>query len=682
MRISWTLGGAAMALLLAGNAGAAENAAEALPEVSGVVVTASRVAAAQEVAPFAAEVWTREDFLRLGAQDLVQGLALAAGLDLSEAGMQGAGGGMGNRVMLRGMESSHTLVLVDGKRLAAEDTAELVNALALSRIPLSAVERVEILRGDAGALYGSDAMGGVISIVTRRPAGEEFSLGADTGSRVMELYARAGAGDETFRAAVSANFQKLRPFTFSGASNSALYGTRQNWSLRSEWAPAAGRRLGVDVDVMRDRLRMDYENGTYALDKVQRFRTEREGISADYSAEAGRHSLFFRAYYNELEKKSATWNRMGMTRISGAGPVPTVVAAPLPTAAAEDFDRARYETLALEARDAVRISENHRLTAGAEYRHSSYRGTRLGDAGASAGTVSFAGLTKESSEAGLDFYAGYLQEEWRVSDTVLLVPALRYDGASRFGGEWSPKLGATWRPSARFRLKGNVGRGYRAPSLSELYMDWDGLSMVAAAMPFLKEMTIKGNPALSPERSKNFDVAAEGETGAFSGRISYFRNDVKNLITTVTETSLNAMTHMPETMTARYENVDRARISGWETEAGWRLSSRWRLSGTVTFLSAEDAATGEALEYRGRRYGTARLSYENGGWAATFWSGFMRDYLYDGKRYDWHTWNVSVSRRFGERWTAFAAVTNLTDAELPEVAVAGRQWRIGAEVRI
>ena len=157
-------------------------------ETDTIVVTASKTAETIKAAPQAVEVVTAEDMKRMGATDLVSALQLADNVSLAESAMTG------NQVMLRGMDTKHTLILVDGKRIAGEDTDSTANVYTLGRMSLDTVERVEIVRGATSSLYGSDAMGGVINIITKIPDKEGVTVGVNTGTRQQNNYYRYDSG--------------------------------------------------------------------------------------------------------------------------------------------------------------------------------------------------------------------------------------------------------------------------------------------------------------------------------------------------------------------------------------------------------------------------------------------------------------------------------------------------------
>ena len=119
------------------------------------VVTATKTQLEKKEVPQSVEI---KD---LGAYSVQDALRLANNIDVQDNGMTG------NQVQMRGNSTMHTLILVDGKRMAAENTQSSKNAYELKRINISDVERIEIIRSNGSALYGSDAIGGVINIITK-----------------------------------------------------------------------------------------------------------------------------------------------------------------------------------------------------------------------------------------------------------------------------------------------------------------------------------------------------------------------------------------------------------------------------------------------------------------------------------------------------------------------------------
>ena len=155
-----------------------------------VVVTASKRAETIKNSPAAVQVITQADMKRLGADTVESALQLADNINLSEAGMTG------NQVMIRGMESRHSLVLVNGRRLAGEDASNTTNVYTLRRINLDQVDRIEIVRGSSSALYGSDAMGGIINIITKQPTHMSQSFGVSSGTKHEQAHYTFNSGNQ------------------------------------------------------------------------------------------------------------------------------------------------------------------------------------------------------------------------------------------------------------------------------------------------------------------------------------------------------------------------------------------------------------------------------------------------------------------------------------------------------
>ncbi|MGL5511847.1 MAG: TonB-dependent receptor plug domain-containing protein, partial [Sporomusa sp.] len=135
-----------------------------------VLVTASRTQQEVKETPSAVEVITREDLDKIGAINLADALKMATSIDVGGSAMAG------RSVTMRGMETRHTLIMINGKRLVSEGSYSTANSYELERINMDNVERIEIVRGPVSSLYGSEGMGGVINIITSKPEKEQVTL--------------------------------------------------------------------------------------------------------------------------------------------------------------------------------------------------------------------------------------------------------------------------------------------------------------------------------------------------------------------------------------------------------------------------------------------------------------------------------------------------------------------------
>ena len=194
-----------------------------------VVVTATRTEAEVKTVPNTVEVITAEDIQKLGATDVYSALRLADNIQIMNTST-----GFGHRVSMRGMASNQTLILINGQRTAIEDTATTQNLLALDRINVNTIERIEIVRGAASAQYGSDALAGVINIITKKSTGKpSVTVGATTGTTNMQNYYHIDLGKQgKFSGVFDMDFSKDRQWTehnVSGLPIKNLQGPKQNY---------------------------------------------------------------------------------------------------------------------------------------------------------------------------------------------------------------------------------------------------------------------------------------------------------------------------------------------------------------------------------------------------------------------------------------------------------------------
>lgn len=225
----------------------------------------------------------------------------------------------------------------------------------------------------------------------------------------------------------------------------------------------------------------------------------------------------------------------------------------------------------------------------------------------------------------------------------------------------------TYKFADNFRLKTNFGKGFKAPSISELYM-----KMTHRPIPAMT-VIVSGNPNLKPEKSTSYDISLEGESGANFGKVTYFNNDVTDLIST--ETTQAGMVY-----TSKYVNVDKAKIKGLELEGGRHLSDRFTLKTAYTYLDARNAKTNEFLDSRAKNRYSVQLHYDdsqNSGVSGILWQEWVRDYRYSDVDYSYNTLNFTINKKWNERYSTYFGVDNILDKKIDELVLEGRLWRLG-----
>lgn len=631
-----------------------------------VVVTATRTQEEVKAVPQTVEVITKEDIEQLGATDVYSALRLAANVDVTSAGMAG------HNVMIRGMSTNHTLILIDGKRFAGEDTSATQNVYALGRLSLSNIERIEIVRGSASAQYGSDALGGVINIITKKSKEPSVMVGLSTGSEAINNYYHIDFGKQgNFSSTFDMRFSDIRKNMQAGDEGSNYYGPIQDFNFAGTWDLGNDKEIDLTLGYYNEHTKADYADkytstGVFqtSKDKKEWYDYRRYDYSLGYSGKTDNSDYMIRTFYSRLDKENNLYNY----RDNFPGTMENILGSMYPK---YDWDKSTYTLWGIEGKNTIQLNDNHLLTFGGEYRQNKVEGTRLGDGGDNVHQVSQSGngynSPKSYSDKDITNYAGYIQDEWQVNDKLLVIPSIRYDHDSSFGGEVTPKIGATYFISDNSRIKTNWGKGFKAPTISELYM-----VMERAMGPMT--VRVEGNPDLKPEKSTSWDISFEAEKDNNFGKLTYFNNDVKNLITTKQIGS--------SYYDQRYINVDEAEIDGVEMEIGRNLDDKWTIKATSNWLDATDKMSGDRLDNRARNMTTLQLLYDDHddwGYSAILWQQWANKYHYDDNDYNFTTTNFVLNKKFGEGNRVYAGVDNIFDKKISDIGLDGMIWRLGAE---
>ena len=613
-----------------------------------VVVTASRTEQEIKETPSAVEVITRADIDKMGAENLAQALKLALGIDLQENTM------VGNRSAIRGMNTNQTLILIDGRRVRTENTSETMNYYELQRVNMDDVERIEIVRGAVSSLYGSEALGGVINVIRKRPAEAQTSVTLDWTTRQNNEGLRLDSG-KVGKWAFSTSFKRTGVRERGTDTISNIYGKKYFFNIDGRMDVARDKWL----DVFFDYLKEDLDMKDSATQKTS-YDHDRFSTGVKYSGRDSRGDYEMQVYYTYYDKSQRTRNRANGSLHS--------------------FDDMTYNSLVFDGRRSMQIAKDHLLTVGGEYRKEDYESTRI--RGSRRKTLE--GVTNQFGDSSMNYAALYLQDEWVASPRWTVIPSIRWDYNDVFGSEVTGKLGTTYKINKGLRFKANVGTAYRAPTASELYFDWRHTPNARI------DVHIIGSPNLKPEKSFNFDIGIEAERGKTSGKLSYFHNKVEDLINT--NSVITPLPGFPPRMlaTVTYQNVDSATIQGIELEAKQDLGSGFALRGLYTYLDAQDDKRNTRLMGRARHKASLQLSYDDPrhGWNATLWQDWISGYRYAetiGRRTVYKDaalglMNFVVTKKFNDQFSAYLGVDNIFNKESDALAYDGRIWRGGVRM--
>lgn len=666
--------------------------AEELPVYSfdEVVVTATRTENDVKKVPASTQVITQEDIKRGGATSVRNALSMYANI-FQKSKVRGGG----HDIIIRGMETKHSLVMVNGRRISNEaDANGLGNAMSLDRININDVEKIEIVRGPSSALYGSEAMGGVLNIITKPSKEQTLLTGLEHTSEDTSHWWHADTGRiGNFSMTLDARFNKINRSMLDTATESDPYGTAQTYNASLNYYVNDHSYVNAYMDYYSQHLKTDM--GTPVMKPItlttssgkmslsgqamlegtgsKAFKQKNYGIS--WNGKTDKNDWQIQAYMSKFN-----WSTTSNTKVLGSIPpagMEGMFNYLLQKKNTYDFNHDEHNMWAIEGRDSLRVNDHHRVTFGAEYVKDKVAGTGLGKNGDGVHNITENGKTKSSSEKTLSSYAAYLQDEIEYGKWFI-VPAIRYDHHSAYGSHTSPKIGVTYNATDHFRIKANYGDGFKAPSVSQLYYDLD------MEMGRGNWVHLTGNPNLKPEKSKSWDLGVEAEFGKGYGSLTYFDNDVDNLIASIPK-GKDSNGHKLH----RYENVNKARIKGLENTLGYRFNDTLEFKVTSTLLDAKDTSAGKDLTQRARLSQIYQLIYDDHkdtGWSAVLWN--QLDYKFvTGKAWEggesvkksYSLTNFSLTRKVNKDTRVYGSVQNIFDKKDADCDLDGRFWSIGWE---
>jgi vitamin B12 transporter len=592
-----------------------------------IVVTATRSPVNLSQIASSVTVIDEREIRRKNKQTVVELLRDVPGLNLAQSG----GVGQNTRIFMRGTNSNHTLVMMDG--VALNDPSDTANAYDFSNLTTDNIERIEILRGAQSTLYGSQAIGGVINIITKKGSGAprhsafaeygrynsaKLGLGSSgevgdtsysvsaSGSRTdgISAFAKQFGGtekDENRTATLSANLAQRMSESFT-----AKFTGRYNRTVTEFDSPGSIPNFG---------LRPDDDRQPEADNRQLNLRAAGEWVSAggEWSQELGfsvvdvNRSLiteYFDALFNPL------------------------------------FGRRDYEgqRRVLDWVHRIRHFRHHELTVGTEFASEDFR-------------------TDGLSRVNVDNRAWFANDQFTYGNAFMNA-GVRLDEHQQFGREFTYKFAPGYRIAATgTTLKTSYGTGFKAPSLSQLY---DPSS---------------GNRDLGPERSKSVDAGFE--QSLLAGKVTFgttvFRSYIDDLI---------GFGPAPDFKTL---NVGKARTQGFESSLAIRPHADLDLTANYTFTSAENRRNGTWLLRRPKHLANLgavyRYSADGDVGANLRYVGTSRDFLYSSGAgakttlSSFVTMDLNASYRLASEVSAYGRLENLLDKRYEEISGYGQPGR-------
>ena len=412
-------------------------------------------------------------------------------------------------------------------------------------------ERIEVLRGPASVLYGSNAMGGVMNIVTRAvPVGQNF----------VETHLSLGAGSYGTVQAEASNQQRSGRFS---STVSAQYGRTDNHRPRMGFEQYGGyMKLGYDLN--------SHWN-TYVDANITHFNASYPGAvsnplyGADQWITRGVVSAALENHYGHTNGALSVYSNFGRHKIDDGTADPAK-----PT---QRYFRSKDALTGISWYQSAQLFEGNRLTAGIDYQHiygnAYYTSKETGEV--------LDTPNKQSARSHRNEIAGYVDFRQDLAGWLTIDAGIRVDHHSITGTEWIPQAGIVVRPVSTGEVKAMVSKGFRNPTMREMYL-----------YP-------PSNEDLLPERMWNYELSWRQRLGSVSygANLYYIKGD--NMIQTVNRQNVN---------TGEIENY------GLELEAQWRVSSQWTVTTNHSLLHMEHPVVA-APEYKGY----LGASYQHGRWS-------------------------------------------------------------------
>ena len=550
-----------------------------------VVTTSTKTAKKLLDVPVRTEVVSKQELEKTHARDAAEALKNVPGLMLKRIH-----GKSGQEVWLQGLDADRVLVLIDGKPVSASTGS----SVDLSQISIGDVDHIEIVKGASSALYGSEAMGGVVNIITTKNNKPfSYSLVLDAGT-----YGDQNAGDEpndkhgklnlaVKRNQWTANFSAdirdkqgtdLDKSTWSYEGDS---GHKANVAIEIGYTATSGANFTIKPTLYQEDLDRNFSSfspGIGEIKKIKREQVDRKNITLSYTKPLANGDKLS-AWYMHEQFEDTTAQDVVSTAFNDQQRKGT-----------SSFDKA-------EVQWDKAIGEKHLFTVGLVGQNSSLQQTQTKISGIQTEIIDEIGGKQNRSNLEL-----YIQDDIFLTDQWEILPGIRYQNDSDFGSHVAPKISAMfapeWSDNIDTKLRFSIGKGYRVPTLKDRHYVFDH-----SALGYM----VIGNPDLQPELSTSYSASIElSKKDNFRTEVSVFRNDITDLIST----DLNQQDSTPELNIYEYTNVGRAQTQGLDLTTTHKLSPKFSVTGSYSYLDATDVETKKKLTQRPEHQVKLQLNYQ------------------------------------------------------------------------
>jgi outer membrane receptor for ferrienterochelin and colicins len=539
-------------------------------QIDEVVVTATRTERKLSNVAVPVQLISNKTIQQSGSLRLTDVLQEQTGLFITSGGTTSTVGGgvFGNGVQIQGLSPDYTLILLDGEPVIGRNGG----VLDLSRLAVGNIKRIEIVKGPSSSLYGSEAMGGVINIITEQPKENRLDMGL--------RYGRFNSIDANITAAIR---QKNFGIQFFGNRNSAdgydldkttVGNTVDPWhnytgQLRSFYQPSAKTKISLSARYFNE-IQSNFFQATDPFSgnvvnvtgngKVKDMNLN-PVVTQQFSDNIRSSLRFYFSRYQFEQRLDTQTNKSPYY-----------------------YDFFQQDFYRVEDQTDIKWESHNQLSAGGGIVAERLKTTRY------------------SGKRGNDIKYLFLQNEWKPVEQLTVIGGIRYDDNSAYKSRLSPKLATQYKFSDKFRVNASYGAGFKAPDFRQLFLNFTnnvvGYTLYGAnevTVSLLEQQKQQGIiteilpkayqlALLKPETSRGFNAGFNysiNEKINLTGNL--FRNDIDNLII------VDVVAHKSNGSDVySYFNVKRAFTQGSELQLQYAVNKKWQLTGGYQFLITAD----------------------------------------------------------------------------------------------
>jgi outer membrane receptor for ferrienterochelin and colicins len=476
--------------------------------------------------------------------------------------------GFGRGVQMQGLSPDYTLILLDGEPLIGR----MGGVLDLTRLTVGNIRKIEIVKGPSSSLYGSEALAGVINIITDGSGQRKFQADA--------RYGRFNTADLSVDG--STRFGRLRLTGFLNYNSTQGYSLLPNSiqkTVEPYWRLTGQQSVAYDLSE-RTRFRASFRqhhedivNSIVVQNLGSQLLSKGRELNNDYNITPSLSHRFSDAVRTTLRGYASEFSSRQLLDVAGESN--------------SYNDRFRQRFIRIEDQTDISLGASLSLNVGGGYILETVRSNRYD--------------SLETERRNTIGYA-FLQQEWRATEKLVFTGGVRYDRNATYASVWSPKLAVQFRPTASLRINASVGRGFKAPDFRQLYLNFTNIaagsysvfgSLVAAEE--IRRLQADGQidqvlPAfgllkdLKPETSTGINLGLQYDLRpGWQAKVNLFRNDIENLILT----DIIAYKRNGGQIFS-YLNVSEAFTQGLEAELAARPAEKLSVSGGYQFLITAD----------------------------------------------------------------------------------------------